>query len=64
MDDAWLGGDDRVTLAAERSMSDCYIAQLRVCAKGASYTYVHTYAHTCAPAVESPQPRAVPLDVK
>jgi len=44
MDDAWLGGDDRVTLAVERSMSDCYIAQLRVCAKGAAYIYVHTGA--------------------
>jgi len=62
MDDAWLGGDDRVTLAAERSMSDCYIVQLRVCAKGTAYTYVHRHKRKLA--VESPQPRAGPSDVK
>lgn len=56
----WLNGDDRVTLAVERSMSHCHIAiAICICAKTHD-----AYIHYILVVAMSPQQRAMPSDVK
>lgn len=57
----WLGGDDRVTLAVERSMSHCHIVRLYVCRDP---WYIYVYAIHILVVAMSPQRRAAPSDVK
>jgi len=58
----WLDGDDRVTLAVERSMSHCHCAQ-RMCIVCICAENIYTYIFWRGGDV-SPPNGAVPSDVK